>query len=133
MARPLDNEILDLVDENEIEEEIGFADEFKVKVCTAITDSTKVIETKQPAAVSDTDRREVSSESATPTTLASVPIRVPEDIAVSPKVKLFKLDSMETLPNGQCYGIHLNHLSTTIQVSQGLTNSITFILLRTSC
>ena len=73
MARQLDNEILDLVDENELEE-IGLADEFKVKVCRAITDSTKVIETKQPAAVPDTDRREVSSESATPTTLASVPM-----------------------------------------------------------
>ena len=44
MARQLNNEILDLVDKNELEEEIGLADEFRVKVCRAITDSTKVIE-----------------------------------------------------------------------------------------
>ena len=44
VARQLNNEILDLVDKNEIEEEIGLADEFRVKVCRAITDSTKVIE-----------------------------------------------------------------------------------------
>ena len=74
VARQLNNEILDLVDKNELEEEIGLADEFRVKVCRAITDSTKVIETKQPAAVPDTDGREVSNESATPTTLALVPI-----------------------------------------------------------
>ena len=43
VARQLNNEILDLVDKNELEE-FGLADEFRVKVCRAITDSTKVIE-----------------------------------------------------------------------------------------
>lgn len=39
VERQLDSKILDLVDENELEEEIGLADKFTVKVRRAITTS----------------------------------------------------------------------------------------------
>ena len=38
VVRQLDSEILDLVEENELEEEIGLADEFTAKVRRAIAD-----------------------------------------------------------------------------------------------
>jgi len=47
VVKKLDVRILDLVDEDELEEEIGLADEFKEKVCKAIFDSTKTLETKR--------------------------------------------------------------------------------------
>lgn len=46
-VRELDSVILDLVDENDLEEEIGVADEFKEKVYKAMFDSSKAIEAKQ--------------------------------------------------------------------------------------
>ena len=88
--RELDSEILDLVEENELEEEIGLADEFMAKVCRAIADSTNAIKAKQPDTVLN-PHREVSSEPVSPVTRDSVPIRVSEGTAVSPKVKLPKL------------------------------------------
>ena len=75
VVRQLDSEILDLVEENELEEEIGVADEFTAKVCRAIADSTNAIEAKQPGTVLNS-HREVSSKPVSPVTRDSVPIRV---------------------------------------------------------
>ena len=53
-VKQLDTDILDLVDENELEEEIGLADEFKEKVPKAMFDSTETIETKRAVRVTVT-------------------------------------------------------------------------------
>ena len=45
-VKQLDADILDLVEENDSEEEIGLADEFKEKVRKVMFDSTKTIEAK---------------------------------------------------------------------------------------
>ena len=73
VVRQLGNELLDLVEENELEEEIGLVDEFTAKVHRAITDSTNAIEAKQPAIAHNT-HREVSHEPFSLITQDSVPI-----------------------------------------------------------
>ena len=46
-VKSLDNDILDLIEENELEEEIGLADEFKEKVYKTLFDATKAIQSKR--------------------------------------------------------------------------------------
>ena len=88
--RQLDSEILNLIEENELEEEIGLADKFMAKVRRAVADSTNATEAKQPGTALN-PYREVSSEPVSLVTRDSVPIRVSGATAMSPKVKLPKL------------------------------------------
>ena len=66
--KQLDADILDLVEENDLEEEIGLADEFKEKVRKAMFDSTKTIEAKQAVrvTVAAPHTNEISGDRTTP-------------------------------------------------------------------
>ena len=81
-VKQLDADILDLVNEDELEEEIGLADEFKEKVRKAMYDSTKTIETKQAVRVTTTTPHttETSDDRTASVADASHPPReVPDD------------------------------------------------------
>lgn len=81
-VKQLDADILDLVEENELEEEIGLADEFKEKVRKAMFDSTKTIEAKRTVGVTVTapHAAETSDDRIVPSADRGQPPReVPDD------------------------------------------------------
>jgi len=83
----LDTDILEIVEENDLEEEIGLADEFKEKVYKALFDANKAIQSKRTVGTTVTVPL-TSGDRHTPPEKS--PSKVPRDAGTC-KVKLPKL------------------------------------------